>query len=126
MQNKTNVIQIEHNAMWYASVVLTILFAWIIFPYKWSKMWRLASRKRRAMAKAKRMSKKTDKVVYVCQWDDVFFTGTREEMKREIDRKYKNYVSNRVSHYLDVDFRKAIIARAKGGEIMEGKNNDGK
>ena len=47
-------------------------------------------------------------------------------MKREIDRKYKNYVSNRVSHYLDVDFRKAIIARAKGGEIMEGKNNDGK
>ena len=117
-------VEIQHNAMYWFSVVLTILFAWIVFPYKYAKKWRHASRKRRAIAKARRMSRKTNDTIYVCQWENEFFVGDKPALKRDIDRKYKNIVSNRISHYLDVDFRNAVIAKAKGGMILQNFNTN--
>lgn len=128
MNKRIQVTQIEHNAMYWASLVLTILFAWIVFPIKWTKRAKYLWRKRVAFAKARKQSKKSNATIYVCQWDDFFFVGTRTELKRIIDRRFKNYVSNHVSHYLDVDFRKAVIAQAKEGKIVmeKGKDNDNK
>lgn len=118
MNDQVEVAQIQHNTMYWISVILTILFAWVVFPIKWIKKARHAARKRHAFAKAKKQSRRTLASVFVCQWDDMYFVGTRTELKREIDRKYKNIVSNRISHYLDVDFRNAVIACAKNGSIV--------
>jgi hypothetical protein len=123
---KTIKVKVEHNAMYWTSVVLTVLFAWVIFPIKWLRQLRFNIRKRSALHKAQRQSKHTRLSIYVCQWGDNFFVGTRKQLRLFVDkignkavRRYTN------SHMYDVDFRKSVIAKFQWGEQKEMSDDSG-
>ena len=112
----------KHRILYCISFVLTILFAWIVFLIKWTKKIAYNARKRRAIKDAFKQSKSTSAIVYVVQWHDRFFVGKRHELRREIDKRYGKVVRG-ISHVLDVDFKRAVIARfQQGREILNEEN----
>lgn len=112
-------IKVEHNAIYWVSIILTVLFAWLIFPYKWVSRAVFRHRRSAAMRRARRMSETTGKVIYVVQWHDTFFVGRRDEMRQLINQHYGRRVRRRYSHQLTVDYRNAVIASFQNGVKME-------
>lgn len=111
--------KVEHNAVYWASVILTCLFAWVIFPYKWIRLALFRRKKNKAIKQARKQSKSTNAIVYVVQWHDYFFVGKRNELRQIINQHYAKRVHQRVSRNLDVDFRNAVVARCQNGELLK-------
>lgn len=113
-------VKVEHNAIYWVSVILTVLFAWVIFPIKWIRRLKFNIRKRIAFRNAQRASRLTKTSVYVCQWGNRFFVGTRKELRLKVD-KIGNKVVRRYtkSHAYDVDFRKTLVAQYRCGELVD-------
>lgn len=114
-------IKVEHNAIYWASIALTVLFAWVIFPYKWIVRAAFNRKKAKAFKKARRMSKDTGAMIYVVQWSDTFFVGKRNELRQIINQYYAKRVRQRLNKKMDtrklnINFRNAIIARFQRGE----------
>lgn len=108
--------KVEHNAIYWISVILTLLFAWIVFPIKWCKIWRHNAKKRRAMRKARRKSKKVAGTIYVVQWGNTFFYGSRAELRLIVDKRGRKAVKSYTGHHVfDVDFRNAVVAKYCNG-----------
>ena len=122
-------IKVEHNAIYWVSIILTVLFAWLIFPYKWITRALFNRKKAKAMRKARKMSEQTGATIYVVQWHDTFFIGKRNELRQIINQYYAKRIHKRYSHKLDVDFRNAVVASYKHGERcwndMNGKHDNG-
>lgn len=114
------VYKVEHNAVYWISVILTALFCWIVFPIKWIKKWQHKRNKARCMSNARKKSNDTNAIVYVVQWGKSYFYGTRTELRQQVDRRGKKAVKYATKHHcFDVDFRNAIVARFKNGILME-------
>ena len=112
-------IKVEHNAIYWVSIILTVLFACVIFPYKWITRAAFRRKKAKAMRKACKMSKQTGAVIYVVQWNDTFFIGKRAELRQIINQHYGKRVHQRTkvsSKMLDVNFRNAVVASYQNGE----------
>lgn len=112
--------KVEHNAIYWASIILTVLFAWLIFPIKWFRILRFKVRRCNAHRRAKRQSLKTNESVYVSQWGSTFFVGTRKYLRYNVDKVGKKAVKRYTkSHVFDVDFRKSLIAKYRNGMEVE-------
>lgn len=112
-------IKVEHNAIYWVSIILTVLFAWVIYPYKWIRLSLFKHKKSRTIAKAKRQSRGSDAIIYVVQWHDTFFIGKRNELRQIINQYYAKRIHKQYSHKLDVDFRNAVIAKCRNGQIIK-------
>lgn len=122
-------IKVEHNAIYWVSIILTVLFAWVIYPYKWIVRASFNRKKRKAVRKACKMSKDTGAIIYVVQWNDTFFVGKRGELRRIINQYYGKRVHKRTavsSRLLDVDFRNAIVAKCQYGSLITDKYDNGR
>ena len=117
---KTIKVKVERNAIYWTSVVLNVLFAWLIFPIKWIRRWRFNMRKHFARKRAMRQSLKTKESVYVSQWGEHFFVGTRRYLRNNVDKIGQKVVKRYTnSHVYDVDFRKSLVAKYRNGVEVE-------
>lgn len=92
----------------YTSIVLLILFCWIVYPYKWIKRSVFDHRKEKAIRKAKDLNKYWDRTFYVVQNGMNFFVGDRAYFRQ---KKIKwNKRLRRLG--VETDYRKAIIFTA--------------
>jgi hypothetical protein len=113
-------VKVEHNAIYWVSIILTVLFAWLIFPIKWWRKLRFRIRKHFAFRDAQRASKQTNANVYVCQWGNQFFVGRREVLRQKVDKIGNKVVRMHTkSHVYDVDFRKSLVAKFHRGVQIE-------
>lgn len=105
----------RHNGVWWAALIIAIIFAPIVFPYKWVRNAIIKTRRRHEMALAKERSKHTDARIYVVQWGSDYYHGTKTELRRT-DKRMSRYISRHVSRALQSDFRNAVVAVYWHGE----------
>ena len=84
-----------------------ILFAWIIYPYKWIKKLIFRIKKENAIKEADALSKELNKAVYVVQDHEKFYVGTRTQF-REGNKDAKRCLPD----WLRYDYRHAVIYKA--------------
>lgn len=89
------------------SWITTVLFAWIIFPYKWIKRMIFRLKKEHAIMDADRLCKDLNKAVYVVQDGETFYVGTRSQL-RGTNKRAKRCLPD----YLRYDYRNAIVYEA--------------
>lgn len=87
--------------------ITTVLFAWIIYPYKWIKRMIFRAKKEHAIMDADRLCKDLNKAVYVVQDSETFYVGTRAQL-RGTNKRAKRCLPE----YLRYDYRNAIVYEA--------------
>jgi hypothetical protein len=92
----------------YTSLVLLVLFCWIVYPYKWIKKSVFNHRKGKAIRKAKYLNMRWGRTFYVVQNGMNFFVGDRTYFRRKKIKWNKRLRNLGV----ETDYRKAIIFTA--------------
>lgn len=90
------------------SYLFVIIFAPIIFPYKWIRQFQFAAEKAKAIKQCNELSLKWNKQAYVVQNGREFYVGLRSEF-----RQTNSKIRKQLAGYLDFDYRNAIIYKAK-------------
>lgn len=90
------------------SWLLTVLFCWIIFPYKWTKKALFEAKKANAIREAEMISIERNKQVYVVQYRTDFIVGLRDEFRRK-DSK----IRRKIDGFLNWDYRNSIVHKTK-------------
>lgn len=90
------------------SWIVTILFCWVIFPYKWIKRALFEAKKANAIREADLLSIETNKQAYVVQYKTDFIVGLRDDFRRK-DSK----IRRKIDGFLNWDYRNAIIHKTK-------------
>ena len=94
------------------STIIVILFAWIIFPYKWIKHAIFVNRKSKAIKQADKRQKETNKKVMVCQLGTTFIVGVNDELKRIDKKAFKILKLNRDEQFI-WNYKNSVIYSAK-------------
>ena len=93
-----------------AYFIYAVSFLWV---FKKLTKWIFDRRKKKAIQKANKRHKEEKKKIFVIQIGKKFHVGTREELRREnkTGRKAVKYLSK--THWLDYNYKNAIIYEAK-------------
>lgn len=94
------------------SIVLLVLFCWIIYPVKWTKKIMFELRKTNAIRKANHLCAETNKQVYVVQNGMKFEVGFRHEFRKKTNSIQSELVRNKKG-YLRYSYKNAIIYKSK-------------
>lgn len=95
------------------SIILLVLFFWIIYPYKWIKKLSFEVRKANTIRQAEQLSVNENKQVYVVQYRMRFKVGLRSDF-RKANSKVRRELEKEMKGFLDYDYRNGIIYRTKG------------
>lgn len=102
----------NNTAFHFISIILTILFAPIIYPYKWIKLFSFNIRKANAIRQAEQLTADTNKQAYVVQYRMSFKVGLRSEF-RQSNSRIRRDLDKEMKGFLDYDYRNGIIYRTK-------------
>jgi hypothetical protein len=94
------------------SIILTILFCWIIYPFKWIKLLNFKLRKANAIRQAEQLTAETNKQVYVVQYRMRFKVGLRSEFRKH-NSQIRRDLDKEMKGFLDYDYRNGIIYHTK-------------
>lgn len=86
------------------SIIVTILFAWIIFPYKWIRNYAFRLRKDNAISECIVKASENGCRYYVVQNGKKFHVGTRAEFRR-----WNTKNNRKVKKMFDFDYRNSIV-----------------
>lgn len=88
--------------------IVTILFFWVIYPYRFIVKMIFEIKKANAIKQADELCKQTNKQVYVVQYNKDFVVGLKREFRHK-DLK----IRKKIDGFLDWDYRNAIIYKTK-------------
>ena len=86
------------------SIIITILFAWVIFPYKWIRNYAFSLRKEDAIRECIVKAIENGCRYYVVQNGNNFHVGTRAELRMWNGKNKRKFMP-----VLNIDYRNAII-----------------
>lgn len=89
------------------SVLIVVLFCWVIFPIKWVRSIVFKARKSAAIKEADELCRQTHKAAYVVQMGTRFAVGNRAEF-----RDWNKKAQRGRKRYLDIDYRHAVVYKA--------------
>lgn len=115
MNNKTR-NAITHLLLHYLALACTILFCWVIYPYKWLKRLILKIRIYQAKREADYQCAQTNKAVYVIQ-DGMKVSVSNRKTARAINTSVNKKLAKKKAAYLDWDYRYGIIYVAYPSKI---------
>lgn len=110
MNNQTKAA-ITRLSLHYLALACTILFCWVIYPYKWMKLLFLKIRIYQAKCEADFQCRQLNKAVYVLQDNDEIIVSTRDKV-RPIHTSMNKKLAKQGKSFLDWDYRHAIIYTA--------------
>lgn len=86
------------------SIVVTALFCWIIYPYKWIRKWLFFRRKRKAVEECRKMALANGCRFYVVQNGLNFYVQNRYVLRKwNVKNRRKTHAA------FDIDYRNAIV-----------------
>jgi len=94
------------------TITITILFCWVIFPYKWITKAVFIHRMSKAKKQANKRAQQTNETVYVIQLGRKFYVGIRSELKK-LDRYAAKYLKLTKKESKLWDYRNCIIYKTK-------------
>lgn len=94
------------------SILLLVLFFWVIYPVKWIKRLIFEVRKSNAIREAEDLSLKHNKQAYVVQYKMKFAVGLRSQFRQQ-NSKVRRKLADEMNGYLDYDYRNAIVYKTK-------------
>ncbi len=86
------------------SIIITVLFAWVIFPYKWIRNYKFKIRKKDAIRQCEEKAIINGCRCFVVQNGKEFHVGTRAEFRR-----WNTKNNRKVKKMFDFDYRNSII-----------------
>lgn len=93
------------------SCILTALFCWVVFPYKWIKKAAQKAKLLQIRKQADERAATENRHIYVVQWNDTYKVGTRQEI-RAWSNRIRADLARQYKAFYDFDYRHAIIYTA--------------
>lgn len=100
------------------STLFVVLFCWVIYPYKWTRLLVHNIRKANVCRQACHASTQCGDVVFVIQHGKEFYYGTRKTLRNH-NKKASKKIQSEYSPLLECDYRNAIVAKYQRGERVD-------